>query len=111
MHAIDLIRQKRDGGTLDRAAIDAFIAGVTDGTLPDYQTSALLMAILMRGMNPEETAHLTDAMVRSGVRVSYPGLDGTLVESGDDIVVETADGQRLTLTRSVAETVSVVADP
>jgi DtxR family Mn-dependent transcriptional regulator len=40
-----------------------------------------------------------------------PGLDGTLVESGDDIVVETADGQRLTLTRSVAETVSVTADP
>ena len=80
MHAIDLIRQKRDGGTLDRAAIDAFIAGVTDGTLPDYQTSALLMAILLRGMNPEETAHLTDAMVRSGVRVSYPGLDGTPVD-------------------------------
>jgi DtxR family Mn-dependent transcriptional regulator len=40
-----------------------------------------------------------------------PGLDGTLVESGDDIVVETAGGERLTLTRSVAETVSVVADP
>jgi pyrimidine-nucleoside phosphorylase len=80
MHAIDLIRQKRDGGTLDRAAIDAFIAGVTDGTLPDYQTSALLMAILLRGMNPEETAHLTDAMVRSGVRVTYPGLDGTPVD-------------------------------
>jgi DtxR family Mn-dependent transcriptional regulator len=40
-----------------------------------------------------------------------PGLDGTLAESGDDIVVETADGSRVTLTRSVAETVSVVADP
>ncbi len=40
-----------------------------------------------------------------------PGLDGTLVESGDDIVVETAGGERLTLTRSVAETVSVTADP
>jgi DtxR family Mn-dependent transcriptional regulator len=40
-----------------------------------------------------------------------PGLDGTLVESGDDIVVETASGERLTLTRSVAETVSVTADP
>jgi DtxR family Mn-dependent transcriptional regulator len=40
-----------------------------------------------------------------------PGLDGTLVESGDDIVVETAAGERLTLTRSVAETVSVTADP
>ncbi len=40
-----------------------------------------------------------------------PGLDGTPVESGDDIVVETASGERLTLTRSVAETVSVTADP
>ncbi len=40
-----------------------------------------------------------------------PGLDGTLVESGEDIVVETAGGERLTLTRSVAETVSVTADP
>ena len=72
MRAVDLIRQKRDGGALDRAAIDSFVAGVTDGTLPDYQASALLMAILLRGMTPEETAALTDAMVRSGVRVTYP---------------------------------------
>jgi pyrimidine-nucleoside phosphorylase len=80
MRAVDLIRQKRDGGVLDRAAIDFFIAGVTSGTLPDYQTSALLMAILLRGMTPDETAGLTDAMVRSGVRVSYPGLPGTPVD-------------------------------
>ncbi len=80
MRAVDLIRQKRDGGVLDRAAIEAFVAGVTDGSLPDYQTSALLMAILLRGMTPEETAALTDAMVRSGVRVTYPGLPGTPVD-------------------------------
>lgn len=80
MRAVDLIRLKRDGGTLDRAAIDAFVTGVTDGSLPDYQTSALLMAILLRGMTPDETAALTDAMVRSGVRVSYPGLPGTAVD-------------------------------
>ena len=80
MRAVDLIRQKRDGGVLDRAAIDFFIAGVTRGTLPDYQTSALLMAIFLRGMTPDETAGLTDAMVRSGVRVSYPGLPGTPVD-------------------------------
>jgi pyrimidine-nucleoside phosphorylase len=80
MRAVDLIRQKRDGGVLDRTAIDFFIAGVTRGTLPDYQTSALLMAILLRGMTPDETAGLTDAMVRSGVRVSYPGLPGTPVD-------------------------------
>ncbi len=80
MRAVDLIRIKRDGGTLDRAAIEAFVAGVTDGSLPDYQTSAMLMAILLRGMNADETAALTDAMVRSGVRVQYPGLPGTPVD-------------------------------
>jgi pyrimidine-nucleoside phosphorylase len=80
MRAVDLIRQKRDGGALDRAAIDFFVSGVTDGSLPDYQTSALLMAIVLRGMSGEETAALTDAMVRSGVRVHYPDIDGTAVD-------------------------------
>jgi pyrimidine-nucleoside phosphorylase len=80
MRAVDLIRQKRDGGALDRAAIDFFISGVTDGTLPEYQASALLMAIVLRGMSAEETAALTDAMVRSGVRVDYPEIDGTPVD-------------------------------
>ena len=74
MRAVDLIRTKRDGGPLDRAALDWFVRGVTDGTLPDYQASALLMAIVLRGMTPEETAGLTDAMVRSGVRVEFTGL-------------------------------------
>jgi pyrimidine-nucleoside phosphorylase len=80
MRAVDLIRQKRDGGALDRAAIDFFIGGVTDGSLPDYQAAALLMAILIRGMSAEETTALTDAMVRSGVRVEYPGIDGIPVD-------------------------------
>ena len=81
MRAVDLIRRKRDGGALDRADIESFVAGVTDGSLPDYQVSALLMAIVLRGMTPEETAALTDAMVRSGVRVStIPGLAGVPVD-------------------------------
>jgi len=80
MRAVDLIRQKRDGGALDRAAIDFFIAGVTGGSLPDYQAAALLMAILLRGMSAEETTALTDAMVRSGIRVEYPGIDGVPVD-------------------------------
>jgi pyrimidine-nucleoside phosphorylase len=80
MRAVDLIRQKRDGGMLDRAAIDFFVSGVTDGSLPDYQASALLMAIVLRGMSAEETAALTDAMVRSGLRVHYPDIDGTPVD-------------------------------
>src|SRR3954469_19870547 len=74
MRAVDLIRTKRDGGLLERAALEWFVAGVTDGSVPDYQASALLMAIVLRGMTPEETAWLTDAMVRSGVRVDYAGL-------------------------------------
>jgi pyrimidine-nucleoside phosphorylase len=80
MRAVDLIRTKRDGGYLDRPALEWFVGGVTDGSLPDYQASALLMAILLRGMSPEETAALTDAMVRSGIRVEYPGLPGTPVD-------------------------------
>jgi pyrimidine-nucleoside phosphorylase len=80
MRVIDVIRQKRDGGTLDRASIDAVVAGVTDGSLPDYQAAALLMAILLRGMTADETAHLTDAMVRSGVRLSYPDVPGVPVD-------------------------------
>ncbi|PYR91435.1 MAG: pyrimidine-nucleoside phosphorylase, partial [Acidobacteria bacterium] len=80
MRAVDLIRTKRDGGYLDRPALEWFVGAVTDGTLPDYQASALLMAILLRGMTPDETSALTDAMVRSGVRVEYPGLPGTAVD-------------------------------
>ena len=80
MRAVDLIRHKRDGGALDRTAIDFFVAGVTDGSLPDYQAAALLMAILLRGMSADETTALTDAMVRSGVRVEYPGIDGIPVD-------------------------------
>jgi pyrimidine-nucleoside phosphorylase len=80
MRAADLIRQKRDGGSLDRAAIDAFVTGVTSGTMPDYQASALLMAIFLRGMSDAETAALTDAMVRSGVRMEYPDVEGIPVD-------------------------------
>ncbi|MEN3339298.1 MAG: hypothetical protein V7647_2974 [Acidobacteriota bacterium] len=80
MRAVDVIRHKRDGGTLDREEIDFFVQGVTAGSFPDYQASALLMAILLRGMSAPETAALTDAMVRSGVRVDYPGLDGIPVD-------------------------------
>jgi len=66
-----VIEKKRDGGTLDAAEIRAFIDGFTRGTVPDYQMAALAMAICFRGMTPEETAVLTDAMMRSGDLVSF----------------------------------------
>jgi pyrimidine-nucleoside phosphorylase len=77
MRAVDVIRQKRDGAELDARTIDAFVAGVTDGSWPDYQISALLMAIVLKGMTLEEAAALTDAMVRSGQRLDWSSL-GTM---------------------------------
>ena len=79
MRAVDIIRAKRDGETLPREAIDAFVAGVTNDSWPDYQASALLMAIVLRGMSAEETAWLTDAMVRSGRRVDLSRIAGPKV--------------------------------
>src|SRR5437773_10615378 len=80
MRAVDVIVKKRDGGALSRDEIQFFVQGVTSGTLPDYQASALLMAILLRGMTAEETAWLTDAMVHSGVRVDLSRIPGVKVD-------------------------------
>ena len=80
MRATDIIRIKRDGGPLTREQVEFVVRGVTDGTLPDYQASALLMAIVLRGMTAEETASLTDAMVRSGIRVDLSGIPGSKVD-------------------------------
>lgn len=79
MRAVDIIRAKRDGDALSREAIAAFVTGVTDGSWPDYQTSALLMAIVLKGMNAVETAWLTDAMARSGDRVDLTHIPGIKV--------------------------------
>lgn len=62
-----VIARKRDGGELTRAEIGAFVTGATDGSWADYQLSALLMAVFLKGMTPSETGMLTDAMMRSGV--------------------------------------------
>jgi len=64
--AIDVIRKKRDGGELSRFEIDSLIASYTQGSIPDYQVSAWLMAVVVRGMTRGETAALTDAMLHSG---------------------------------------------
>jgi pyrimidine-nucleoside phosphorylase len=80
MRAVDLIRQKRDGLALGEPAIRAFIAGATDGSWPDYQIAALLMAIVLRGMTMDEAVALTDAMVRSGDRVDLSEFGGVPVD-------------------------------
>jgi len=79
MRAVDIIRAKRDGEALSREAIESFVRGVTDGSWEDYQASALLMAIVLKGMNAAETGWLTDAMARSGDRVVLDHLPGIKV--------------------------------
>ena len=79
MGFIDVIAKKRDGMALSRGDIDEFVRGVSTDALPDYQASALLMAIVLRGMSDEETAWLTDAMRRSGDQVDLSSLPGTKV--------------------------------
>jgi pyrimidine-nucleoside phosphorylase len=79
MRFIDVIAKKRDGRALSREDIEAFIAGVSTADLPDYQISALLMAIVIRGMSDQETLWLTDAMVRSGDRLDLSMVPGVTV--------------------------------
>jgi pyrimidine-nucleoside phosphorylase len=62
----DIIARKRDGGELDEARLRAFVSGVVSGSIPAYQASALLMAIVLRGLSPAETLGLARAMVDSG---------------------------------------------
>ena len=66
MRAVDIIIKKRDSQELSEAEIQYFIAGYTDGSIPDYQASAWAMAVLLNGMSPAETTALTLAMANSG---------------------------------------------
>jgi pyrimidine-nucleoside phosphorylase len=75
-----VIAKKRDGGVLTREEITALVRGATDGSWADYQLSALLMAIFLRGMSPEETAHYTDAMMHSGTVADLSGVPGLKVD-------------------------------
>ncbi|HLW64995.1 MAG TPA: thymidine phosphorylase [Gemmataceae bacterium] len=76
MRAVDIIRKKRDGLVLSQAEVQAFVSAATSGTWPDYQLSAMLMAIWLRGMTDEETGALTQAMTHSGMVLDLSEIPG-----------------------------------
>ena len=78
--AIDVIRKKRDGGELSRDEIDYLVNSYTRGDIPDYQVSAWLMAVVLRGMTRAETASLTDAMLHSGEVLNLSSLAARKVD-------------------------------
>ena len=75
-----IIARKRDGHVLTPDEITAFVRGVTSGDWADYQATALLMAIFLRGMTPEETSCLTAAMMHSGSVANLSGIPGIKVD-------------------------------
>jgi thymidine phosphorylase len=80
MDAIDLILAKRDGGRLRDDQIDWFIRSYTEGTVADEQAAALLMAILFRGLDPDELARWTQQMIATGTRADLTVLDRPTVD-------------------------------
>lgn len=80
MSYVDLILKKRNGQALDEEEIKEFVSGVKEGTMADYQITALLMAIYFQGLNRKELANLTSAMAQSGASLSFPDLPGPIVD-------------------------------
>ena len=80
MRMVDIIEKKRDGFELTTEEIGFFIKQYTNGEIPDYQVSALLMAIYFQDMNDRERADLTMAMVESGDQIDLSGIEGIKVD-------------------------------
>jgi pyrimidine-nucleoside phosphorylase len=80
MRPLDLVRKKRDGGEHSPAEISFLVEAFTRGDIPDYQMSAWLMAVFLRGMSDAETAALTDAMMRSGRVLDLTEILGVKVD-------------------------------
>ena len=80
MRMVDLIEKKRDGNALSKEELDFIIDGYTDGSIPDYQMSALLMAIFYQDMTDEEISHLTLAMANSGDIIDLSSIEGVKVD-------------------------------
>ncbi len=80
MRMVDIIEKKRDGHELTTAEINFFVEGYTKGDIPDYQASALAMAIFFQDMTDRERADLTRAMVESGDTIDLSAIDGVKVD-------------------------------
>lgn len=80
MRMYDLIMKKRNGERLSEEEIKFMTEGFTNGEIPDYQMSAMMMAIYFRGMDKEETLHLTMAMAHSGDMLDLSGIEGIKVD-------------------------------
>ena len=80
MRMYDLIMKKRNGEALTKDEIEYFVKGFNDGDIPDYQVSALMMAIYFNKMNEEETLNLTMAMAHSGEMLDLSSIPGTKVD-------------------------------
>jgi len=80
MRMVDIIEKKRNGEELTTEEIRFFIQGYTEGTIPDYQVSSLMMAIYFQDMNDRERADLTMAMVESGDQIDLSGIEGIKVD-------------------------------
>ena len=78
--AVELIEQKRDGGVLSREAIEWLISAYTTGDVPDYQMSAMAMAILFEGLNADELTNWTEAMLRSGDVMDFSDIPARKID-------------------------------
>ncbi len=81
MRAVDIIIKKRDGLELTREEINYFIDGFARDAIPDYQASAWAMAVMLKGMTPQETTDLTMAMIASGDQLDLSDVVASLLTS------------------------------
>ncbi|MBM7610752.1 pyrimidine-nucleoside phosphorylase [Lysinibacillus composti] len=105
MRMVDVIEKKRNGEELTTEEIKFFVNGYTEGKIPDYQVSSLMMAIYFQDMNDRERADLTMAMVESGDKINLSGIEGIKVDK------HSTGGVGDTTTLSLAAMVAAVGVP
>lgn len=106
-NAVDIVKTKRDGGELTDAQIRWFIKSYTEGSIADEQAAALLMAIVWRGLTPEELRTWTAAMIESGTRLDLSSIDRPTVDKHSTGGV----GDKVSLILAPVVAAAGVADP